>query len=105
MRHLLSLVSIALILFLLLGLVPRSQAQPGGGTLAGTGYDLSWNTIDGGGTTSASNGGYELSGAIGQPEAGAQAGSKGYTLAGGFWVPASSAAVEYRVFLPLVIRN
>jgi len=47
------------------------------------GYDLSWNTVDGGGGTS-SGGSYELSGTIGQPDAGALSGG-GYTLLGGFW--------------------
>ena|GEM_PF-1577470 len=47
------------------------------------GYDLSWNTVDGGGGTSA-GGAYELSGTIGQPDAGTLSGGV-YTLLGGFW--------------------
>ena len=57
----------------------------GGAVLAqsGGGYDLSWNTVDGGGGTS--NGGtYELSGTIGQTDAGTMTGGT-YTLEGGFW--------------------
>ena len=50
---------------------------------SGGGYDLSWNTIDGGGGPSR-GGGYELSGPIGQPAAGVMAGGN-YILSGGFW--------------------
>jgi hypothetical protein len=66
----------------------------------GGGYDLSWNTIDGGGGSS-SGGGYSLSGTIGQPDAGALSGG-GYTLNGGFW---PGAGYLGRVFLPLVVRG
>lgn len=47
-------------------------------------YDLTWNTIDGGGATFSSGGGYTLGGTIGQPDAGEMAGG-GYSLRGGFW--------------------
>mgnify|MGYP000473091717 CR=1 FL=1 len=76
-------------------LAPVARAQSGGG------YDLSWNTIDGGGTTWSEGGGYSLGGTAGQPDAGVLSGG-GYTLAGGFW---GGAAVQYRVYLPLVLRN
>jgi hypothetical protein len=63
-------------------------------------YDLSWWTVDGGGTTNSQGGGYALSGTIGQPDAGVLTGN-GYTLAGGFW---GGTSVEYRIYLPLVLR-
>lgn len=48
-------------------------------------YDLSWNTIDGGGGTSSS-GAYQLTSTIGQPDANDIALTGGaYTLFGGFW--------------------
>ena len=47
------------------------------------GYDLSWNTIDGGGGTSSGDD-YVLKGTIGQPDAGAMTGS-GFALHGGVW--------------------
>ncbi len=50
----------------------------------GPSFDLSWNTIDGGGGTST-GGGFELSGTIGQPDAGVMSGGS-FVLAGGFWV-------------------
>ncbi len=62
--------------------IPVALAQSGGG------YDLTWNTIDGGGGTSA-GGGFELSGTIGQPDASA-ANMTGdiFALTGGFWAGA-----------------
>lgn len=64
-------------------------------------YDLSWWTVDGGGTTGSSGGGYTLGGTAGQPDEGVLSGG-GYTLTGGFW---SGAANEYPVYLPLVLRE
>jgi hypothetical protein len=66
---------------------------------SGNSYDLSWNTIDGGGGSSSS-GGYTLDGTIGQPDAGLLSGG-GYTLSGGFWPGVGS---QFKVFLPLILR-
>ncbi len=54
------------------------QAQSGGG------YDLTWNTVDGGGATFSSGGVYSLGGTAGQPDAGNHAGGV-YSQSGGFW--------------------
>ena len=62
-------------------------------------YSIDWWTIDGGGGSS-SGGGYTLDGTAGQPDAATWSGG-GYTLVGGFW---GGVAVEYRVYLPLVLR-
>ena len=102
MKHLTSLAKMSLVAFWLMAVTTQSYAQSDGGTLAGTGYDLSWSTVDNGGATSASSGGYELGGTIGQPDAGTLAGSNGCTLSGGFWALAPTA---HRIFLPVVIRN
>lgn len=83
------------LLVVLLWTAGIALAQSGGG------YDLSWSTIDGGGYTFSEGGGYSLGGTIGQADAGALSGG-GYTLAGGFW---GGAAAQYRVYLPLVVRN
>lgn len=48
-------------------------------------YDLSWHTVDGGGGT-ASGGGFQLSGTIGQTDAGAALSGGPFTLVGGFWL-------------------
>ncbi len=48
------------------------------------GYEITWSTVDGGGTMVAAGGGYELSGTIGQSDAGMSPCSA-YMLTGGFW--------------------
>jgi uncharacterized membrane protein len=68
-------------------------------------YDLSWWTVDGGGATFSTGGGYSLGGTIGQPDPGVLSGG-GYELGGGFWgggVPA--AGPGYHIYLPLVVRG
>jgi hypothetical protein len=67
---------------------------------SGSGYDLTWNTVDGGGDTSTGSG-YTLVGTIGQSDAELPMNGGGYSLAGGFWI---SEASQYRVHLPLVIK-
>ena len=71
-----------------------ASAQSGGG------YDLTWNTIDGGGGTST-GGAYSLSGTIGQPDAGSMSGGA-YALNGGFWN--DTIAGLQQLFLPLIRR-
>ncbi len=73
--------------------VSAAQAQ------SGSGYDLTWSTIDSGGGA-ASGGGYTLDHTLGQFDAGVQSGG-GYTLEGGFW---NRATAVYRVFLPIVVK-
>jgi hypothetical protein len=53
---------------------------------AGEPFDLPWYTIDGGGVmrSASADSRFELSGAIGQPEAGVLTGGD-FTLTGGFW--------------------
>jgi len=58
-----------------------SLSIPVGGQSGGP-YDLSWNSIDGGGGLS-SGGPYTLEGTIGQPDAGYSSGGE-YELMGGF---------------------
>jgi hypothetical protein len=69
----------------------------------GNGYDLTWNTVDGGGHTFSTGGDYILGGTVGQPDAGLMTGGE-YTLSGGFW-HGGVAAAEYRIYLPLILRN
>jgi hypothetical protein len=47
-------------------------------------YTIDWYTVDGGGLTFSTGGNYELSGTVGQPDAGEMTGGT-YTLTGGFW--------------------
>ena len=60
---------------LTLALAPSAFAQD---------FDLSWYTIDGGGEMFSNGGDFELSGTIGQPDAGAMVGGD-LELVGGFW--------------------
>ena len=56
--------------------------------LPGPGFDLSWNTVDGGGGTS-SGGGFELTGTTGQADAGVLMTGGTFELSGGFWAGAA----------------
>ncbi len=85
-----------LALALLLVLARAAVAQ------SGSGYTLSWWTVDGGGGVSL-GGDYVLSGSAGQPDAGVLS-SGGLTVCGGFWCAVAPDG-EYRAFLPLVIRS
>lgn len=59
-------------------------------------YEISWHTVDGGGVMNSTDGqpnGFELSGTIGQPDAGPTAGvmsGGSFELVGGFWAPAAN---------------
>jgi hypothetical protein len=101
-KMILGLLVAVVFVFLALGLGPaRAAPVPRADAQAGSGYDLSWNTIDGGGAMFSTGGSYSLGGTIGQPDAGALSGG-GYTLVGGFWGGAMSA---YNVYLPVVLRQ
>jgi hypothetical protein len=65
------------------------------------GYDLSWWTVDAGGSVYSEAGRYSLGGTVGQPDVAFLHGDQ-YTLVGGFW---GGAPVEYRLLLPLVLRQ
>jgi hypothetical protein len=82
------------------------QAQHVALAQSGNGYDLTWNTMDGGGDTfsASTDGVYALGGTIGQPDAGIMSDSSGtYTLRGGFW--AGVGLVEHSIYLPLLLRG
>ena len=87
----------------LLNLNPNGLADPLGLAHAqtGDGYDLTWNTIDGGGYMVSTGGSYSLGGTIGQPDAGVM-NNGGYSLTGGFW---GGAAAPYQIYLPVVIKG
>ncbi len=56
-------------------------------------FDISWYTVDGGGEMFASGGSFELSGTIGQPDAGVMTGGD-FELVGGFWPGASGGTCD-----------
>jgi hypothetical protein len=92
---------VTLVALLALASLALTQGQTRGSAPAALGYTLNWWTVDSGGTSDSSSGGYTLGGTAGQPDAATWQG-QGYTLAGGFW---GGAAAEYRVYLPLVLRD
>jgi hypothetical protein len=92
------------VLLLLLASVPGALAQSGASATLSTGYDLTWNTVDGGGVTALTAGAYTLSGTAGQPDAAVWSGGE-YTLAGGFWRAPAAAGGGYSIYLPLVLRQ
>ena len=67
----------------------------GASALLAQDFDLSWFTVDGGGDMFTTGGGnFELSGTIGQPDAGPASGPMiggGFELVGGFWAGVSRA--------------
>ena len=67
------------------------------------GYDLSWWTVDGGGGTFSTGGGYTLGGTIGQRDAGLLIGGD-YTLGGGFWGGGEVHQPAHLIYLPITIR-
>jgi hypothetical protein len=93
-KNLIAVVLLACALIVLLLAAPRASSQTGGS------YDLTWNTIDGGGITFATGGAYELGGAIGAADAGAMS-NGAYTLDGGFW---SGALAKQNIYLPAIRR-
>jgi hypothetical protein len=62
-------------------------------------YDLTWNSVDGGGGGLLTGGSYTLNGTVGQHEAGSLSGGA-YTLVGGFW-----HGVPLLVHLPVVEKH
>ena len=94
MNHTLILCTL-IVVILLLGAAALSMADE-------PGYTLDWWTVDGGGGTwSDTSEQYELNGTVGQPDA-CTWGDGGYTLTGGFW---GAGEVQYRIYLPLVLRD
>lgn len=60
-------------------------------------YTLDWWTVDGGGATFSTGGGYSLGGTAGQPDAGVLTGGRGYTLGSGFWKGGAPARM-FRIY-------
>jgi len=90
-RNLIAVIAVVLVLSVGASL---ALAQSGGS------YDLTWNTVDGGGATFSTGGSYSLGGTIGQADAGALSGGS-YALAGGFW---AGVAATFGIYLPLIMK-
>jgi hypothetical protein len=81
------IIALMVVSTLLAGLLGLAQAQ------TGSGYDLSWHTVDGGGTSSVTGGAYTLGGTIGQPDAAVQRGGV-YELQGGLPAPGGAGLLS-----------
>jgi len=66
---------------------PSALAGPSGGS-----FEITWYTIDAGGTSSAVGGSFELAGTIGQPDASEELTGGQFSLRGGFWPGVDRAA-------------
>ena len=66
----------------------------------GSGYEIGWWTVDGGGYETLESNDYSLFGTIGQPDAG-RLSEGGYRLIGGYWPVILPTDV---IFLPLILR-
>lgn len=90
------------ILFALLVCAAAVYAQ------GGADYDLSWSTIDGGGSTTTTEGGdYILMSTAGQSDAGpVTLEGGGYSLTGGFWPSgaADSSGDGGDIYLPVIMK-
>ena len=64
-----------------------ATAGPSGGP-----YEITWYTIDAGGTSLSSGGSFDLSGTVGQPDASNALVGGSFSLTGGFWAGVDSAA-------------
>jgi len=61
-----------------------------GGLVLANSYAISSETVDGGGNTTGTGGGYSLRGTVGQHDASNEGSGGTYRLSGGFWNPSSS---------------
>jgi hypothetical protein len=61
-------------------------------TAAGQDFTIDWYTIDGGGEMFTTGGNFELSGTIGQPDAGVVMTGGNFELVGGFWPGAGASS-------------
>ena len=68
--------------FAILWAVAAANAQSGGG------FVITKSTLDSGGYTYHTGGGFQVGGTVGQPDAGDPTGG-GFVLTGGFWTPSA----------------
>ncbi len=92
-------ISLVMITLLILIALTTSQTIAPASAQSGGGYDLTWNTIDGGGAMFSTGGAYSLGGTIGQYDTGTMSGGS-YALNGGFWVD----FLGNRLMLPLILK-
>lgn len=77
---LVSVLKIAVAVSICSSLNSVSLAGPSGGS-----FEITWYTIDAGGTSLSSGGSFDLSGTVGQPDASNALTGGSFSLTGGFW--------------------
>lgn len=87
-----------LLFFLLCGLVMATTAYA---RVSSSGYAIDWVVVGGGAGPAMSGGGHRINGTLGQTTTGWS--ENGHRLGSGFWY--GLMEVEYRIFLPLVLRQ
>jgi hypothetical protein len=98
-KILLALMALVLIVFV----VPSQSIAPASAQSGGA-YNLTWNTIDGGGGMNT-GGAYIVTGTTGQPDAATVSGGS-YTLNGGFWNGVQNLlSNSLHLFLPLIEKG
>jgi hypothetical protein len=91
-------------IIIMLALLTFAHSQTGGV------YDLSHNTISGGGGSQSSGGAFVLDGTVGQGIAGTSSTSSRFDVHGGFWIPgilaptAATVSIEGRVTSEVPLR-
>lgn len=93
MRNKILLALVCVMVFSLAAVV-AAQAQ------SGSGFDLHWNVIGGGGATSTGSG-FSVTGTIGQTAVSSSSGS-GFSIAHGFW---QDFLHLLRTLLPFTVKN
>ena len=89
---------------LILTLVLALSLVAAGLALANSGVKLPREILSGGASDSAAAGGITLRATLGQPVVGVISGGD-VTLGQGFWHGGAAAAMEYEIYLPLVLRD
>jgi hypothetical protein len=87
------LILLLFLLIIILFVVGQAIAQ-------GTGYEITWWSVDSGGAVAKTGNGYSLSGSIGQADAGQPINGDSYSIQGGFW----TTPEQNLLFVPYV-RN
>ena len=91
-----------MVLILLISLVALhfARANPVLAAPGSAAYEITWWTMDSGGSNALAANGYTLSGTVGQPDA-ASLTDGSYQLLSGFW---PGTIPWHSIFLPLVVR-
>lgn len=92
----LPIVALTVIVLLILGSIVLAQTGQ---------FEVPWHQVAGGGATSGDGTQFQLSGTIGQAEAGLASDGTRFVLSGGYWGGTSGQLAREDVFLPLITSS